>query len=258
MSPSRGKRSIPDEMAEEAGCSGQAGLKVTVPIRPSPMKNSLTFGLPYPRSYRYAMEKLLSLTKRYRILLTRVLLGIIVLTIVISAPVWRPGPAVSAAIDILAFFLVLTATFGRLWALTFISGHKTKDLITEGPYSAMRNPLYFFSLLGALGIGILTKSILVVAAMVLAFALYYPMVIHAEEDRLERFHGERFRSYKARVPSFIPRFSAYVEPIEYPVNARCFRRALFSVMWFPLIYLFFLELRWLHAAGIVPVLVNIP
>ena len=204
------------------------------------------------------MEQLLSFTKRYRILLSRVLLGIVTLAIVLSAPVWKPGPLVSTAIDLLAFILVLTAAFGRLWALSYISGHKTRDLITQGPYSAARNPLYFFSLAGALGIGILTKSAFVLGAIVLAFAVYYPLVIRAEEKHLEQVHGENFRKYRSRVPAFVPRFSFYAEPMEYPVNARYFRRAFFSVMWFPLIYIIFLFLERLHAAGVVPVLMNIP
>jgi len=218
----------------------------------------LTFSCLYPRTYRYAMELLLSFTKRYRILLTRVLLGIIALAIVLSVPAWRPGLLVSIAIDAVSFILVLAAAFGRLWALSYISGHKTKDLITQGPYSAMRNPLYFFSLAGALGIGILTKSILILGAIVLAFGLYYPLVIRAEEKHLEQVHGDIFRRYKDRVPSFIPRFSAYAEPVEYPVNARYFRRAFFSVMWFPLIYIILFFLERVHTAGIIPALITIP
>lgn len=204
------------------------------------------------------MEQLLSFTKRYRILLTRILLGIVALAILLSAPVWRPGPVASVTVDLAAFILVLIAAFGRLWALSYISGHKTRDLITQGPYSVARNPLYFFSLIGAVGIGMVTKSIFTLCAVLAAFAVYYPLVIRAEEKHLEQVHGEGFRAYKTRVPAFLPRFSAYTEPAEYPVNARYFRRAFFSVMWFPLIYMIFLFLERLHTAGIAPVLMIIP
>lgn len=220
--------------------------------------NTLTFLQLWLRNYRYDMERILSFAKRYRILLTRVLLGFIALTIVLSAPVWNPRPVTSVAVDLAAFILVLIATFGRLWALSYISGHKTRDLITQGPYSAMRNPLYFFSLAGAIGIGILTKSILFLGSLLLAFAIYYPLVIRAEERHLEQIHGEDFRRYKTRVPAFMPRFSAYSEPVEYPVNARYFKRAFFSVMWFPIIFILFLFLERLHTAGVLPVLMRIP
>jgi hypothetical protein len=159
---------------------------------------------------------------------------------------------------LLAFVLVLFAAFGRLWALSYISGHKTRDLITEGPYSIMRNPLYFFSLSGALGICILSRSILVSGSILLAFTVYYPLVIRAEEKHLAQVHGESFRHYCSAVPSFTPKLSLFHEPKDYPVNARLFRRAFFSVMWFPLAFILIHSLGHLQEMGIVPVLLSIP
>lgn len=204
------------------------------------------------------MPKSLSFTQRYRIMLSRILLGCIVVFMLFSTHAWRPGVLTSTAVDLLAFVLVLVATFGRIWALSYISSHKTKDLVTQGPYSLTRNPLYLFSLMGAVGIGILTKSLLILAAILLSFAFYYPLVIRAEESRLEEVHGEAFRAYRARVSAFMPRFSSFAEPDEYPVSSKYFRRAFFSVMWFPLVYIFFLFLERMHGARIIPVLFTIP
>jgi protein-S-isoprenylcysteine O-methyltransferase Ste14 len=36
----------------------------------------------------------------------------------------------------------------RLWCSLYISGYKNSQLITSGPYSLCRNPLYFFSFVG--------------------------------------------------------------------------------------------------------------
>ena len=204
------------------------------------------------------MEKILSFTKKNRILLSRVLIGCVVLLMIFSRSVWQPGLAVHIASELLAFVLVLFAAFGRLWALSYISGHKTRDLITEGPYSIMRNPLYFFSLSGALGVCILSKSILVSGSILLAFAFYYPLVIRAEEEHLAKVHGESFRHYCSVVPSFFPKLSLFHEPKDYPVNARLFRRTFFSVMWFPLAFILIHFLGHLQEMGIVPVLVFIP
>jgi len=204
------------------------------------------------------MAKILSFTKRYRIALTRLIIGGMVLLLVVSSPVWRPGPVLGGIIEIAAFILILTATFGRLWALSYISGHKTIDLITQGPYSIMRNPLYFFSLCGALGICILSRSLLVSATVLLAFAVYYPLVIRAEERNLKSFFGDDFSTYRLKVPAFIPRFSLFQEPGEYLVNARLFRRAVLSVMWFPLAFILIQFLWHLKEAGVLPVLLSIP
>ena len=37
---------------------------------------------------------------------------------------------------------------GRIWCSLYISGFKNAKLVTEGPYSLCRNPLYLFSYLG--------------------------------------------------------------------------------------------------------------
>ncbi len=204
------------------------------------------------------MEKILAFTKKSRIFLSRVLIGALVLLMIFSRSLWQPGLAAHMAIELPAFVLVLIAAFGRLWALSYISGHKTRDLITEGPYSIMRNPLYFFSLSGALGICILSKSILVSGSILLAFAVYYPLVIRAEETHLAQVHGESFRQYCSVVPSFIPKPSLFHEPKDYPVNARLFRQTFFSVMWFPLAFILIHFLGHLQEMGLVPVLLFIP
>lgn len=182
------------------------------------------------------MGKLLGLSRKKRLDISRPLIGGLILLDILSTPVWRLEPILIIALESLAFLLILFATFGRLWALGYISGNKSHTLIVEGPYSLMRNPLYFFSLCGAIGLGLASKSVLVFSLLVLAFAAYYPLVIRAEEEHLERLQGDDFRRYKASVPAFYPRFSTFREQASYPVDARRMRRAFFSVMWFPLTF----------------------
>lgn len=204
------------------------------------------------------MGKILTFTKRNRILFSRVLIGCLVVLIVISKPMWQPRAVIDIALEFISFVLVLIAAFGRLWSLSYISGNKTKTLITEGPYSMVRNPLYFFSLIGACGIGISSESIVVMGSLLLAFAIYYPMVIRAEEENLLRLHKDFFQIYSSEIPSFIPKFSRYNEPAEYSIKARLFRRAFLSVMWFPLAYILILTIAHLQEAGLVPALFSIP
>lgn len=58
----------------------------------------------------------------------------------------------STILFLLGLLLVGVATVGRLWCSLYISGHENSELITTGPYSLSRNPLYFFSLPGFAGI----------------------------------------------------------------------------------------------------------
>ena len=53
----------------------------------------------------------------------------------------------SLQMSIFGFILVVFGCFVRIWASLYIEGNKTKNLITAGPFSMVRNPLYFFSLI---------------------------------------------------------------------------------------------------------------
>jgi protein-S-isoprenylcysteine O-methyltransferase Ste14 len=102
--------------------------------------------------------------------------------------------------------MVLGASF-RTWA----SGHirKQQNLAVSGPYAHTRNPLYFGSFLiasGALVMGMSWVMALLFVAM--ALPLYWTVMAREEEFLAGRF-GEEFLRYKAAVPLFFPRLSAY-------------------------------------------------
>jgi hypothetical protein len=128
--------------------------------------------------------------------------------------------------------LIGIATVGRLWCSLYISGHKGDELVTVGPYSLTRNPLYFFSLLGFSGVGFATEMLTLGVALTVFFAVVYPFIIRREEIELRAKFGAAFEVYGARVPRFFPRFSGYVEPATWSVNPRLFRRTMTDVIWF--------------------------
>ena len=206
------------------------------------------------------MASILEFTQEYRISISRICGAIIILLVLFSGPSHTSSGLtyLDLAVDFLAFILVIAAAFGRLWALAYIGGHKTKDLITDGPYSMVRNPLYFFSLIGAVGIGIMTNNVLVFGLIVILFGLYYPFVIRAEENHLREVHGEEFDEYREKTPMFFPRPSLFREPSHYTIDTRLFRRAFFSVMWFPLLFMVLIVIERLHHTGIIPVLITVP
>jgi protein-S-isoprenylcysteine O-methyltransferase Ste14 len=41
--------------------------------------------------------------------------------------------------------LALLCVAGRMWSSLYIGSRKNRELVTAGPYSITRNPLYFFS-----------------------------------------------------------------------------------------------------------------
>ncbi len=204
------------------------------------------------------MNKILTFFKEYRLTLSRLFGLAILVLLIVSDFSWERTIAVDLTISIIGFIMVILCTFGRLWTLTYISGHKTADLITVGPYSMVRNPLYFFSLIGAIGIGLTSKNLLVLGMIVIMFLFYYPFVIRAEERGLEKVHGDAFLKFRESVPMFLPRFSQYHTPEFYEISAKHFRRSFFSVVWFPLIYMIVLVIDVLHGFDLLPVLFRIP
>lgn len=138
-------------------------------------------------------------------------------------------------ITILFFFgiiLVGIGVLGRVWCSLFISGYKNDKLVTYGPYSMCRNPLYFFSLIGVIGVGMTTGAYTVPLVIIVLFSVYYPFVIKNEQEFLLGVYKEDFANYIKNVPCFFPDFSKYHEPEEYVVKPKRFKRFLTEVVWF--------------------------
>ena len=142
------------------------------------------------------------------------------------------SPLLTGVMFICGCFLVGLATVGRLWCAQYIAGYKTDVLITDGPYSICRNPLYFFSLLGGIGAGLTTESITLAAVIVFVFCLIYPITIRNEERVLLNHFKSGYEAYMRNVPRFIPDFSLFHEPGEYTVKPKVFRREVFDALYF--------------------------
>lgn len=148
-----------------------------------------------------------------------------------------PAPAVIprswlAVSELLGFALLIVATLGRVWCLSYIAGVKNDVLVTEGPYSMARNPLYVFNFIGAVGFGFAVENPVLAALLATAFAVFYPSVIRREEEVLTQAFGERFARYCGATPRWFPRWSNFHEPESWSINPPRFRAGLLDVMWF--------------------------
>ena len=113
--------------------------------------------------------------------------------------------AVTIGVAVASIWLVDAASrrLGKQWALAarLVEGH---DLITDGPYRWIRNPIY----LGMLGLLVAT-GLAMSDWMVLMFATALFVVgtmirIRSEERLLRQAFGTRFDEYARRVPALIP------------------------------------------------------
>lgn len=90
------------------------------------------------------------------------------------------------------------------------SGHvsKNEQLTMSGPYSYLRNPLYFGSIVIAAGFTVASRSWWIAVGAVLLFVVIYIPVIRSEEAFLRSKFPE-FEEYSRNVPRLIPRFSRF-------------------------------------------------
>ena len=172
-----------------------------------------------------------SFIEKKRKILTRLLGIVLVLVMLFSRSYWEAF-IVSDIFFLFGIVLVGIATVGRLWCLLYISGYKTNTLIRWGPYSLCRNPLYFFSFFGGVGVGLASEGLMLPSVILIGFALYYPFLIKAEERKLRNIHGKQFDDYIDSTPRFFPSFVLLKEPQEYTVKPQAFRKGLFDALWF--------------------------
>lgn len=169
---------------------------------------------------------------------------ICILVLVTTPPSWSLHGLAWQLCDSLGLVLIVIAAFGRLWSSLYISGYKEDKIITQGPYAIVRNPLYVFSFLGAIGLGLVTQHLVVLGLITVIFLLYYPMVVCAEEQLLEQKFGQVYTDYQQEVPRFLPRGVPLVEPDIYPLRPRHVRRSMQQIVWFFWAYLL---LKWAAA-----------
>lgn len=176
-------------------------------------------------------KKYFSIFEAWRLPLSR-LLSLALLAALVFAPWHRAHDSRGNILFASGLILVGIGAMGRLWCSVYIGGRKTTELVTEGPYAWCRNPLYFFSLLGALGVGLTTRMWFAPVFILAFFAMYYPLVIRSEEAKLRAAHGESFEHYRHSTPTFIPRSLKMNEASERPVDLRLFRKHLGEAVWF--------------------------
>jgi protein-S-isoprenylcysteine O-methyltransferase Ste14 len=134
--------------------------------------------------------------------------------IVMVALTERPtftGPA-SSLVGFVGFVLVAVAALGRFWTSLFIAGRKDATLVQVGPYAACRHPLYLLTLLGMLGLGLATRSVVLLLALVGIAAVLHLGAMRDEDALLESTHGGVARRYREQVPALIPDWSRYAVP----------------------------------------------
>ncbi|PLX92595.1 MAG: hypothetical protein C0621_09165 [Desulfuromonas sp.] len=159
-------------------------------------------------------------------------------------------------IGVLGYILIAMGALGRMWCTVYIGGRKKQTLVTEGPYTLCRNPLYLFSTFIVFGVIGMLPSLVFAIIAVACFVLFHAFAIIGEERLLAANFGSDFTDYCERTPRFIPRIdavrAAFKDEGFGDFSRRHVSRGLIDTLAFLLIPLLAELVVRLHASGKLP------
>lgn len=118
------------------------------------------------------------------------------------------GEAVNIAgvgISLAGIALTLWAqmAMGRSWRIGVDPEERT-ELVTNGPFAIVRNPIFAAMIPTALGLVLMVPSVIAVAGLVALVTSLELQVRVVEEPHLKRAHPQAYPDYASRVGRFVP------------------------------------------------------
>ncbi len=101
------------------------------------------------------------------------LLAILVLYLTSSSAWATKCEAVAESLFVVGLLLAGAGAMGRVWCSAYIAGYKNGHVGYGRAVLDLRNPLYFFSFIGSVGVGMATETATIALLVAAAFAIYY-------------------------------------------------------------------------------------
>jgi protein-S-isoprenylcysteine O-methyltransferase Ste14 len=184
---------------------------------------------------------------------SRIFAVAMIVLLLVSTPKMPMHDGLRMLMLLIGYFLVIAGAMGRGYCSAYIGGRKNDVVVSSGPFSVVRNPLYVFSFLAVVGIGLQSGMLTILVLLVAAFALYYPMVIAKEEQFLHHKFGEAYTVYMAKVPRWIPNLKLWYEPEMVETQPKFLRKTLMDASIFFLALPAFAIINALHIHNVLPV-----
>jgi protein-S-isoprenylcysteine O-methyltransferase Ste14 len=103
----------------------------------------------------------------------------------------------------IAMTVLAQFAMGDAWRVGVDPSERT-ELVTDGPFSLARNPIFAAMIPAFTGITLLAPNIVTITAVILLTLALELHVRLIEEPYLQRVHGEQYAAYSARVGRFLP------------------------------------------------------
>ena len=146
--------------------------------------------------------------EKNRINLLRLLFILLAPVILMSRPALE-DTVTSEIAEVLGLLLIIAGILGRAWSILYIGGKKNVSLVTIGPYSMCRHPLYLFSTLAVVGFGLLLQSVVLTVVLTASFGTALAVNAMKEEARLRARFGNAYTEYAGRTPALLPAISKF-------------------------------------------------
>lgn len=189
---------------------------------------------------------------------SRIFAVVLVIVLLVSKPMFTAGNFPRECMLWLGYAMVIFGAFGRVYCSAFIGGRKNDEVVRIGPFSVVRNPLYVFSFIAMVGIGLQSGMLLVTAILIAAFVLYYPLVVAKEEAFLVHKFGEQYIKYKQEVPRWIPNLRLWNEPEQVNAKPEFIRKTALDAAIFFLPLPSFSLISSLQTDAILPIWLTLP
>ncbi|MFC5343339.1 isoprenylcysteine carboxylmethyltransferase family protein [Brevundimonas staleyi] len=170
----------------------------------------------------------------------------------------KAQPRLEHSVEHLGLIAIMICVLGRAWCSLYIGGRKKQEIVSSGPYSLCRNPLYFFSFIGAFGVGAQTGSLSVGAVFAIACWIVFRIVTNREETYLTSVFGDPYRTYVARTPRFLPDLRLWRDEEELTIRPAFFLRTVRDGLVFLLALPVFEGLEHLQNLGWLDAIILLP
>lgn len=189
--------------------------------------------------------------QRIRIAALRLFFVACIPLIVFTRSAWMEPEWVFEIAEVTGILLIIFAVLGRFWAILYIGGHKNRQVMQDGPFSICRHPLYLFSTLGVVGLGLMLGSLVLTALLGIAVFLILTATAAREEAFLRSEFGPTYDIYAARVPRIWPNLSLFHTEPSVQVKVATLRVNFFDA----LVFLAFIPLaefmEWIKETGLI-------
>ena len=196
--------------------------------------------------------------QRMRRLVLAVLVVALFAALLFGQSIFPPDTIIHETIEMFGVILIFLGVVGRLWSTLYIGGRKSEEVVTGGPYSITRNPLYVFSTMAAAGVGAQIGSVTATIGFAVLCAVAFHFVILREERFLAEALGAPYRAYLERVPRFWPNLSLYQEGDTGSFKPRLLLTTLLDGLVFLVALPAFELIDGAQQSGVLPVLFRFP